>query len=52
MIEDTEPENIKKVIDKYDKNVVYLMTNRTKEINKIVELEKDKKIFFFMILKK
>jgi len=47
MIEDTEPENIKKVIDKYDKNVVYLMTNKTKEINKIVELEKNKKLFFF-----
>lgn len=47
MIEDTEPENIKKVIDKYNKNVVYIMTNKIQEINKIVQLEKEKKINFF-----
>ena len=47
MVIDTEPESIKKIIDKYDKKQIYIMTNNVDDIKSIRDLIKDKKIFFF-----
>jgi hypothetical protein len=52
---DTKPNNIKNIIDKYNINIVYIMTNRVNEIKGIVSLVDNVKIYFytdFDILKK
>lgn len=47
MVIDTEPESIKKMIDKYDKKQIYIMTNNLADIKPIRDLIKDKEIYFF-----
>ena len=42
---DTQPENIRKVINKYKPNSIYIMTNK---INKLKSLSNTKNIYFYI----